>query len=1457
MTRLEVSLFGPFEVTLDGALITTFESAKVRALLAYLAAESDRPHRREALATLLWPDWPQQSAMSNLRYSLADLRKNIGDRDAQPPFLLITRESIQLNREANVWVDVAEFEAGIGDRRSATGDLQSSISNLQSTISLYRRVFLEGFSLPDSPAFEQWVLARRERLHRQALQALFALAQAHEQQGDLEKAIPYARRQVELEPWHEPGQQQLMRLLVLSGQRSAALAQYEACRQALADELKVEPSVETKRLVEAIRDEDIQRIKKMGTGVAPIPSPVSPIPPPPAPGEAPFKGLQYFDVGDADLFFGREALTARLVGHIRQMVEVGVGAGLVPGVNPPDHGATDLPLPLARDSGFEGCCFLAVVGASGSGKSSVVRAGVVPALQKGEALADGTFPPEGSPGWHIHVFTPTAHPLESLAVSLTRETGLVSDTAALLDSMAQDSRSVHLHALRLLAPVSPGLTGKCRLLLVVDQFEELFTLCRSETERIAFLDNLLTAVQGGGPTQVVVVLRADFYGHCAQYPRLRQALCTRQEYIGPMDASELQRAIEEPARRNGWEFEPGLVDLILRDIGATEGHPPEPGALPLLEHALLETWQRCSGRTLTLQGYADAGGVHGAIAKTAESVFSRLSPDQQALARRIFLRLTELGEGTQDTRRRAPLSELAPTGEDTLQVNSLLKELADARLITLSEDMAEVAHEALIREWPALRQWLSEDRDGLRLHRRLTEASEAWTQVERDPGELYRGARLAQAAEWAESHPDELNVLEHEFLQASQAQAERETTEREAQRQKELEAARQVAVSANRLARTRHQRSLVLSVGLIIAIALGVLSYSFYRQSNTNLVAARAANTRVEAVAATAQANAYIASGRQALAEAQLIPLDSALRATQKGLLLVEGLTRVPGPIIVDKEWAMVNSLRDPVSHMDHPGSVFSIAFSPDGSRVVSGSADYTARVWEAATGDQIAVMRLGNTVNSVVFSPDGLWVATGSSDGTARVWNVATGIEISRVAHGGPVRAVAFSSDGSRVVSGSEDGILRVWQAGTGDLVAQMAHTGAVLAVAFSPDGSRVVSGSQDGTARVWDVATQGEVAHTMYNGAVNAVAFSPDGLRVVSGSDDGTARVWVAASGAIISQITHEGPVWAVAFSPDGLRVVSGSDDGTARVWVADTRSEISRMKHNGSVNTVAFSPDGRWVVSGSTDGTARVWEAVNGIEVAVLMNNGKVYTVAFSPDGKWVASAGAVGIVRVWERPAGSEITHMIHEKGVSAVAFSLDGSHVVSGSADGTARVWNPATGEEIARTTHAGAVNAVAFSPDGSRVVSGSADGTVRVWDASTGVPVAQMAHTGAVLAVAFSPDGRWVVSGSQDGTARVWDVATQVEVARMTHDSGVDAVAFRPDGLRVVSGSYDGTARVWMSANGSEVARKFHQGSVFAVAFSPDGTRVVSGGNDYNVDNSIFQGTARLWMASTGMMLPL
>jgi hypothetical protein len=461
----------------------------------------------------------------------------------------------------------------------------------------------------------------------------------------------------------------------------------------------------------------------------------------PVAGEPPYMGLRYFDTSDAALFYGREALTRELLARVQ------------------------------KES------FLAIVGASGSGKSSIARAGLIPAWTK-----------ENERG-AIHVITPTAHPLESLAASLTRETESVTATSTLMDDLKHDSRSLRLYVKKSL--------GETKSLLLVDQFEETFTLCKDADERKAFIENLLSLADDDNIARVVITLRADFYAHCAEYDGLRLALDKHQKYIGAMTPDELRQAITAPAQSAGWNFQPGLVDLILQDVGT------EPGALPLLSHALLETWKRRQGHTLTLQGYHAAGGVKKAITQTAESVYDKLTPAEQTIARGIFLRLTELGEGVQDTRRRVKMDELGQ-GKEQDAVSKVLKTLTDARLVTTEQDSAEVAHEALIREWGTLRKWLDEDRESLRLHRHLTESAGEWKRAGRDEAFLdHRGGRLEDALVFKENSLLSFATLEKEYLNACVSLRNKEQYEYEQQQiqQRFLQQTQRVSLEILNIAR--------------------------------------------------------------------------------------------------------------------------------------------------------------------------------------------------------------------------------------------------------------------------------------------------------------------------------------------------------------------------------------------------------------------------------------------------------------------------------------------------------------------------------------------------------------------------------------------------------------------------------------------------------------------------------
>ena len=442
--------------------------------------------------------------------------------------------------------------------------------------------------------------------------------------------------------------------------------------------------------------------------------------------EPPFKGLHYFTEADADLFYGRKALTAELVSYL------------------------------------DNHRFLAVVGASGSGKSSLVRASVIPAVRRGKIKTNG----QTSATWPIHTLTPGDEPLKALAASLTHHFESVMAMKTLLNDLRSDNQSFDLWLYRQFINQPDA-----RLLLVVDQFEELFTQCNDSMERSLFIENLANAVKSGkqGRLTLILTLRADFYAHAVQHESLRPLLETGQKIVGPMSTAELRQVIEGPAEAQDWHFQPGLVDLILRDLGSTGRQRPVSGALPLLSHALLETWKRREGRTMTLAGYQAAGGVHQAIAATADAVYSGMTPKQQAIARQIFLQLTELGQATEDTRRRVRLEVLAPQTETTEEVKAVLNHLVENRLIMVSGDTAEVTHEALIRAWPALRDWLDEDRAGLRIQQQLTVAADAWLELNQDPGALYRGLRLVQAEAWAQDYGNRLSELERWFLTASRA----------------------------------------------------------------------------------------------------------------------------------------------------------------------------------------------------------------------------------------------------------------------------------------------------------------------------------------------------------------------------------------------------------------------------------------------------------------------------------------------------------------------------------------------------------------------------------------------------------------------------------------------------------------------------------------------------------------
>lgn len=1133
-------------------------------------------------------------------------------------------------------------------------------------------------------------------------------------------------------------------------------------------------------------------------------------------GLCPYKGLNYFDESDADLFVGREELTSRLTERVLLMTSSRLQ-------------------PETR--------FLAVVGASGSGKSSLVRAGLVPALRWNKKSAD----------WHIRILTPTARPLESLAGNLTLENRSVTTTATLIDDLARDPRCLHLFAKRKL-----GSENRAQLLLVVDQFEELFALCRSEEEKASFIDNLLTASsEPDGPIIVLITLRADFYAHCANHIHLREALARNQEYIGAMGEEELRRAIEEPAQRGRWELEVGLIDLLLHDVGH------EPGALPLLSHALMETWQRRRGRMMTLSGYASSGGVRGAISETAEAVFAdQFTREQQTIARRIFLRLTALGDenSAADTRRRATFDELILKPEDAIVTGTVLKALADARLIITSEDSAEVAHEALIREWTTLRGWLEENRESFRLRRQLTEAAQEWAVLEHSLDILFRGARLAQAAEWASTYEDEMNSLEREFLATSIEASERESAEREAQRQRELEAARKLAEAEKQRAELEGERAeeQVRAAGLLRRRAL-YMTGAFI----TALIMALTAlffGAQARQAAITAQANERIAFSRE-LAAAAISNLEvDPERSILLALEAAEATRTTDGVVLPEVADALHRALqRTRVKLTLKPAGA--ATFRPDGSRIATAGPDEIARVWDAENGRLIlSLAGHSNKVMNTDFSPSGDRLVTTSLDGTARIWDLASGeVVLILEGHSEGLMSPVYSPDGTQIVTTSIDGTARLWNAQTGELEFILPHSGATLGPHFSPDGSMVaIADDAAAVARIWNTQTGEKVMELIgHTDGLNEVAFSPDGSQLVTASSDLTIKLWDAHSGAEFKTLEgHTGWVFTVEFSPDGRYVISGSQDGTARVWDVLSGNELITLAgHIGGVGEVSISPDGSLVVTSGEDGTARIWDiTAEGSRdwLTLAGHDDVVLEAAISPNGNRIATASWDGTAKVWNLNSGELLlTLKEHKDQLGGVAFSPDGSLVATASYDGTARIWDAISGEGLVTLRgHEGFVTGVAFSPNGKLLATGGLDGIARLWNIKTGEELRLlMGHEDWVFRVAFSPDGAQLATASWDGTAKLWDAASGKELLTLSgHYGAVTGVSYSPDGEYIVTSSFDATVRIWKLdevldlPNDSESQPLQiligHTGIVWGATFSPDGHTIAS---------ASFDNTVKLW----------
>ncbi|WP_328610296.1 hypothetical protein OG943_14580 [Amycolatopsis sp. NBC_00345] len=1092
---------------------------------------------------------------------------------------------------------------------------------------------------------------------------------------------------------------------------------------------------------------------------------------------APYVGLVALQSADVDRFFGRDRLVDELSAKLAEFR------------------------------------FVAVVGASGAGKSSLLRAGLVPRLRDD---AD------------VVLVSPGAHPLEECAI---RFAPLVRSTvAAVLAELEADPRNLHRLARQALA----GRAERAELVLIVDQFEEVFTLCADPAERDRFLDALLlTTAAADSRLRIVVGMRADFYLHCAEHAELAAAVSSAQVLVGPMTTAELRDVIVQPAVHADCAVEGALLAELVAEAGG------RPGVLPLLSHVLLETWRRRRGNTLTLAGYLAAGGIQGALAQTAEDIYAAFGPGQQRLVKQLFLRLTTIGDGTGNTKRRLHRSELEPADEAT---GAVLARLAGARLVTIDADTIDITHESLVTAWPRLREWLAGDQESLRIHRQLTEATAVWESLRRDAGVLYRGTRLGIAKDWAAAGDVSLTAREREFLQAS-------ITADEADQ----------AVARRRNRRLRQLVALLAALLLLATVATG---YAVHAQDQ--------------------------ASGERDIAISQKVAGQSdALRTANPGLAAQLGLAAYDLAPTAEARGTVLSTFAAPYATQltSHTDGVNSLTFSPTRHLLATASDDRTARLWDVADPHhprELATLDGREEVYSVAFSPDEHILATAARDHLVRLWDITDPAHPHEVAeligHTDRVYSVAFSPDGRLIATAGEDHTIRLWNVADlrrpQQLITLADHRDRVYQVVFSPDGRTLAGAGGDGTARLWDVAdpphSHALAILTGHTDRVRAVAFSPDGRTLATAGQDRTARLWDVADPAqphwLATLTGHTDKVYSAAFSPDGHTLATAGQDRTVRTWdVTDPRNPRPGAVFTGHTEIVwyaAFSPDGRTLASSSWDRTVRLWDIADphhpGPAFALAGPAGAVYSAAFSLDRRTAATGGADGTARLWNvaDPAHPwEIAILTGHAGqVQSVAFSADGRLLATGSADGTARLWDLTDlAHPRALATLAGysnIVNSVVFSPDRRFVITASSDATVRLWGIADPVhprPLATLtSHVGPVYAAAVSPDGRTMATAGWDATIRLWDITDPGrprQLAAVTGHAGpVWSVAISPDGRTMATGGDDRTGRLWDITDAAHPRAlgtlTGHAGHLYSVAFSPDGHTVATASDDH---------TVRLW----------
>ena len=1105
----------------------------------------------------------------------------------------------------------------------------------------------------------------------------------------------------------------------------------------------------------------------------------------------PFPGLRPFELEQEHLFFGREGQADELLARLSQTR------------------------------------FLTVVGTSGSGKSSLVRAGLLPGLYSGFLGSAGS-------SWRVAILRPGNAPICHLAEALNdKEVFGVAGKDADIQARFTEV-TLRRGALGLVEFVRQArMEAHESLLVLVDQFEEVFRFQEStqgearqaaQDEASAFVKLLLNGVDDKSvPIYVVLTMRSDFLGDCAQFRGLPEAINQGQYLIPRMTREERRTAIEGPVAVGLRSISPELVNRLLNDMG------DNPDQLPILQHALMRTWEQWKldhheDEPLDLRHYEAIGGMADALSIHADELYDGLASDRaQLIAERLFKALTDKGLDNREVRRPTKMAEIAAICgsevDDVIAVVEAFRQEGASFLmppvgeLLMADTILDISHESLMRVWKRLKGWTQEEQHSAQLYQRLADAA---FRYQNKQAALYRDPELTEALSWHKR----MNPNEHWALRYAANYAESVEFLKQSSDVRQWEVTRRRIFTAS-------------LVGLSVIAVIGG-TFAFFQSRSATAAKNEALNKEIEARSLTAQSAANAGKYVDAVVEGlRLAALHHQLDSeTIDAVIQRQSLATLRHNIYKTRDDRPY--FREQNRLEGHSAYIESVSFSPDGKTLASASGDGTVKLW-SIEGKLLRTLE-GHLVDvkSVSFSPDGQTLASASADGTVKLWNTQGELLQTLKEHSAYVTSVSFSPDGKTLASASGDGTVKLWSI-EGELLQTLEEQMVdVRSVSFSPDGKTLASASRDGI-KLW--STEGELLHSLegHSSYVTSVSFSFDGKTLASTSTDGTVKLWSTEGELLQTLEGHSGYVNSVSFSPDGKTLASASRDSTVKLWSTEGKVLQTLEGHSGYVNSVSFSPDGKTLASASTDRMVKLWSTEGEVLQTLEGHSAYVNSVSFSPDGKTLASASTDRMVKLWSTEGEVLQTLEGHSAYVNSVSFSPDGKTLASASRDGTVKIWS-AKGKLLQTLeVRSGSVTSVSFSPDSKTLASASTDRTVKLWSNEGKLLHTLEGHNDFVNSVSFSPDSKTLASASDARRVKLWSTEGKLLHTLEGHSGYVNSVSFSPDGRTLASASADGTVKLWSTEGKLLHTLEGHSGYVNSVSFSPDGRTLASASTDRTV----------------------